>query len=364
MKEALELLKEDLGPDAVILDHRKVMLPDGKHVFEVRAATDNVDRMALAEKNNFPALSADTGELKRELEEIKDFLSLLVSTKQTFAELQRHRNLSELYHYLLMQELDEKKIYLFLTRAVKLLNGRLEDRGKLVTAFCQQLLKYIKVIQPLSNLTAEKIDKTDEVWAFVGPTGAGKTTTLAKLAARLKRDRGYRVGIVSLDTYRVGAYDQIKSYADIMGLPLMVAQSGEELNFARRQLRDCDILLIDTMGRNYMNKKHVDELLKCFEGGGRIKYFLVLSANMKDKDMMKLIAQFGPFEPCGLIFTKLDETVTYGNMVNQLLRYPYPLAFLCAGQRVPEDIEEANKRQIVKLLFPGSQGKLSGKGVA
>lgn len=364
MKEALELLKEELGPDAVILDHRKVVLPDGKQVFEVRAATDSVDGEVTAGVKSPRSLASYPGELKKELEEIKDFLSLLVSTKQTFAELQHHRTLSELYHYLVMQELDEKKIYLLFTQAVKLLGEKLEDKDRLITAFCQQLLSRIKIVQPLSGLGKDKRDGEGDVWAFIGPTGAGKTTTLVKLAARLTRDLGLKAGIVSLDTYRVGAYDQIKAYAGIMGLPLMIAQNGAELNFAKRQLRDCDIFLVDTMGRNYMLKRHIDELLECFDGIGQVKYFLVLNANMKDRDMAKFIAQFRPFEPYAFVFTKLDETVTYGNIINQLLRYPYPLAFLCAGQRIPEDIEEATKKEVIRLLFPAGRDKISGKRIA
>lgn len=356
-------MRSELGPDAVILDHRKVVSPDGGYAFEVRAATDTTDDNPHGSHSSLLHHNCEEGKLLKEIEEIKDFLSLLVSTKSTFAHLQRHRVLADVYHYLLMQDLDEKKIYLLLTRAVKTLNGNLEDKNRLIAAFCQQLLGQIRVVQPLQNLEKGR-DDTPAMWTFIGPTGAGKTTTLVKLAARLSRDYHLKVGVISLDTYRVGAYDQIKAYTDIIGLPLMIAQSTDEVEFARRQLRDRDVLLVDTMGRNFFKEKHVNELLKCFEGIKEVRHFLVMSATTKDRDLLKIIPVFGVFKPYGTIFTKLDETTTYGNVVNQLLRYPYPAAFLSAGQRVPEDIEEATKRHIMRLLFPATQRKLPDKGDA
>jgi flagellar biosynthesis protein FlhF len=190
------------------------------------------------------------------------------------------------------------------------------------------------------------------VFTFLGPTGVGKTTTLAKLAAYLKVKRQIELGIISLDTYRIGAVDQLMTYANILEVPFIVAQSKAELAEALQDLRHCDAVLVDTTGRNYLNREHVRGLQSLFQNGQKFSHFLVLSATAKDEDLKRTILHFRDMDINSLIFTKIDETVHHGCMLNQLLRFNYPISYMGTGQRVPEDIELATQKRLLSFLLP------------
>ncbi len=355
MTEALNLVREELGSDAVILDNKQIQQPDGTSFFEIKAAIDldNTGQINLTDGNSYSTSKTDILSIQNQINEINNFLSLLVSTKNHFVNLYQHRPLAEIYNYLLTQGLDEKKVYLLMAKSSKLIGKNFNSKSRIVAAFCKQLINNITTLNPFEQPVRGK--NTPPMYTFIGPTGVGKTTTLAKLAARLKIRSGYKVGIISLDIYRIGAYEQIKTYAEIIDVPIMSAQNRDELEFARRQLKECDFLLVDTIGRNFFNKKNITELLDFFSNVKDTNHLLVLSATSKDKDLHKLIQLFAPFKISGLIFTKLDETTSYGNIVNQLLRFPYPATFFCRGQKVPEDIEEATYQKIVRLIFPAKK---------
>lgn len=353
MAEAMEMIKRELGPDAVILKSGKIVDASGEALFEVQAAIDNNHEITTC-------YARDTnGQLKQiedKIEEIKHFLALLVSTKEQFTHLHNHGALSKIYHYLLMQELDEKKVYLLLTRAMKHVKDEKSTKS-IIAAFCRELMSAISVVEPFSDIpmsgakTGSKA-QLPSIYTFLGPTGVGKTTTLAKLAAHLKFTKGLRVGVISFDSYRIGASEQVETYARIMELPFATVQTKEELEFARKQLRDCSVVLVDTTGRNFFLSQHVLELAEVFSHMGDVRHFLVLSATAKDRDLIRIIQQFNSLGIYALIFTKIDETLSYGNVINQLLRFDHPLAYLGTGQRVPEDIEEASKKKLLQLIFP------------
>ncbi len=190
------------------------------------------------------------------------------------------------------------------------------------------------------------------VFTFLGPTGVGKTTTLAKLAAYLKIKRQIELGIISLDTYRIGAVDQLQTYANILEVPFNVAQSKTELTGALNDFRHCDAVLVDTTGRNYLNREHVRRLHSLFHKAQKFNHFLVLSATAKDEDLKQTILHFREIDINSLIFTKLDETVHHGCILNQLLRFNYPISYMGTGQRVPEDIEPATQKRLLSFLLP------------
>lgn len=349
----MDMIKKELGPDAVILKSGKVADTSGEAVFEVQAAIDHKpDETSLSFKNSANQLK----QIEGKIEEITHFLSLLVSTKEQFASLHSHESLSRIYHYLLMQELDEKKVYLLLTRAIKHLKDE-KSPSKIIAAFCRELMNVISVSNPFSSNSISQSGLIGRfglppIYTFLGPTGVGKTTTLAKIAAHLKVTMGLNVGIVSFDNYRIGASDQISTYARVLDLPFANVQTREELEFARKQMKHCFAVFVDTTGRNFLMSQYILELVEIFSEMDRVNHFLVLSATAKDKDLTKTIQQFDQLGIYGLIFTKLDETLSHGNIINQLLRFPYPLVYLGTGQRVPEDLEEASKKKLINLLFP------------
>jgi flagellar biosynthesis protein FlhF len=356
MAEAMDMIKKEMGPDAVILKSGKVIDGSGEALFEVQAAIDHKQEEAS------PSFKNSTNQLKQiedKIEEITHFLSLLVSTKEQLANFHNHEILSRIYHHLLMQELDEKKVYLLLTKAVKNLKDE-KSPSKIIAAFCRELMNAISIVNPFSSdsITSSNFGRLGlpPVYTFLGPTGVGKTTTIAKLAAHLKITKGLNVGIVSFDSYRIGASEQIATYARVLELPFATVQTREELEFARKQMRNCFAVFVDTTGRNFLMSRYVLELVEVFSNMEDVRHFLVLSATAKDKDLTKTIQQFDSFGIYGLIFTKVDETLSCGNIINQLLRFSYPLAYLGTGQRVPEDLEEASKKRLINLLFPKKEG--------
>ncbi|MHC1725543.1 MAG: AAA family ATPase [Syntrophobacteraceae bacterium] len=347
MEKALALVKKELGPDAIILSSRKAPGGTGEYGFEVTAARD---QQAEASTTGAVApVECASAEMQNDIQEIKSFLSLLISSKDHFAQHQMKQPVAQLYHSLLVRGFDEKQIYLLLNKAASDLNGNPADARLIFEAFSKRVLAKVGLAKPFRTISNTS---SGAVFTFLGPTGVGKTTTLAKVAAYLKIKRQLEVGVVSLDTYRIGAVDQLQTYANILEVPFIVAQSKAELAGSLEEYRHCDVILVDTTGRNFLQREHVQRLQSLFEDDHKFNHFLVLSATAKDEDLKQTIIHFREMDINSLIFTKLDETVHHGCMLNQLLRFDYPLSYMGTGQRVPEDIEPATQKRILSFLLP------------
>jgi len=346
MDKALALVKKELGPDAIILSSRKTPAGLGESGFEVSAAREPQPASVTPDPANGHRHSA---EMMDDIQEIKSFLSLLISSKDHLAQLKANRPLAELYHSLLVRGLDEKQVFILLSNAISELAGDPVDKRLIFNAFCKRFVGKINCIRPFKGISSSS---GPAVFTFLGPTGVGKTTTLAKLGAYLKIKRQIELGIISLDTYRIGAVDQLQTYAGILDVPFAVAQTKTELDCALDDFKHCDAVLIDTTGRNYLNREHVKHLCSIFHNNYRFSHFLVLSATAKDEDLKQTIVHFREIDINSFIFTKLDETVHHGCMLNQLLRFDYPISYMGTGQRVPEDIEPATQKRLLSFVLP------------
>lgn len=346
MEKALALVKKELGPDAIIVSSRKVPAGISEHGFEVTAARDQQPEATADAVRPAECASA---EMENDIREIKSFLSLLISSKDHFDQHRMQEPVAQLYHSLLVRGFDEKQVYILLNQAASDMNGNSADSRGILEAFSRRVLGKVKLAKPFRTISSTS---SGAVFTFLGPTGVGKTTTLAKVAAYLKIKRQLELGIVSLDTYRIGAVEQLQTYARILDVPFCVAQSKAELDASIEEYRHCDVILVDTTGRNFLQREHVERLQSLFEGNQKLNHFLVLSATAKDEDLKQTILHFREMDINSLIFTKLDETVHHGCMLNQLLRFDYPLAYMGTGQRVPEDIEPATQKRILSFLLP------------
>jgi flagellar biosynthesis protein FlhF len=194
---------------------------------------------------------------------------------------------------------------------------------------------------------------------FFGPTGGGKTTTLAKVAARYALTEKKKVVLVTLDTYRIAAVEQLKIYARILGTPVEVALSPPELRGIFRRHPDADLFLMDTAGRNQKDPSFVSELHSYFpgetsgsEGGGiAMEGHLVLPATLRPDVLQDVVRRFSELPVTGLLFTKLDEVDGYGSVFNTMIRAQIPLSYFTTGQRVPEDIEQVTPEKLAQWVM-------------
>ncbi len=187
--------------------------------------------------------------------------------------------------------------------------------------------------------------------SLIGTTGVGKTTTIAKLAAEAMTESGARVALVTIDTYRIAAVEQLKVYGEIMGLPVEVVLNPEQLQEAFRRHRDKDLILIDTAGRSPRDQARIDELNQFLGEGSGVENCLVLAAPTEERLQQKTLESFSPLPLSRLIFTKLDETDRCGTLINIPLRSNLPLAYLTNGQQVPEDLLRAESKLVAELVM-------------
>lgn len=190
-----------------------------------------------------------------------------------------------------------------------------------------------------------------KVVALVGPTGVGKTTTLAKLAAHFVLHENKKVALVSLDTYRMGAVEQLKSYGDLMELPLETCTGRLDFRKVVQKHSDKDLILVDTTGRNHRDKEYAMELKSIFRTLPDVEIHLVQSVTTQESVMNESIRRFEPLKPDRLLFTKLDEGLDFGTLLNVAVRHRIPYSYFTAGQKVPEDIEVAGKDRVIRLIF-------------
>ena len=187
--------------------------------------------------------------------------------------------------------------------------------------------------------------------ALVGPTGVGKTTTTAKLAAMYALNRGNKVALITMDIFRVGAVEQLKTYSRIMGIPLEVASTPKELEKAVEKHSACDLIFIDTAGRSHKDKEKLDEMKNFLENKIPIEVYLCLSATTKDRELEEILSRFSIFQISKVVFTKIDESESFGNMVNLLMKDNLQIAYFTTGQRVPEDIEVATSGKLADMIL-------------
>ncbi len=344
MTKAMRQVRQELGADAVILSTDR--LPGGG--VEISAAMDEraVDcavsdgqagRADEVGGTNGTAMAA----LARRVEGLGEMLTRHLVVAEASTGFASRSEVAPLYHYMMRQEVDPQLIN-------QLLEGlSAPDAVGLLPRFSIRLKKILKVSDPLKVKNGGPL-----VWALVGPTGVGKTTTIAKLAARYALKHGLTVGMITVDTFRMAAPEQIKVYGRIMDIPTRVASTPTELREAVEELSDRELILVDTVGRSPADEENLVELAAVLAGVKGLVNHLVLAAPTRDRDLHEVARAFSRFDPQSIIFTKLDETTTYGPILNQMVRTAKPVSYLTFGQRVPDDLEEADREGLAKRLLP------------
>lgn len=218
---------------------------------------------------------------------------------------------------------------------------------------------YQKIILKLGEPEVVNTENGKTVVFFLGPTGVGKTTTIAKLASEFKLNRGIQVAMITADTYRIAAVEQLNTYAGILDVPVSVIFSPDELIDAINKYSEYDLILVDTAGRSHRNAEQLSEVKQLITAtqeaglGVNIEKYLVLSATTKYKDLLNITEAYKDIDNFRLFFTKLDETNAYGNILNIRVHTGAPLSYVTSGQAVPEDISVVNVQEMAKCLISG-----------
>jgi flagellar biosynthesis protein FlhF len=210
------------------------------------------------------------------------------------------------------------------------------------------LMSRLRVARSLSERL--RVPSTPRIITFLGPTGVGKTTTIAKIAAELVINQKKSITLATTDTFKIAAVEQLQTYANILKIPLEVCPNAESFAALRDHLGPEDVVLVDTAGFGPRDERKLYELQGVLDSA-RTEKHLCLSSTTRDQDLMQVIQRFKIFEPDYLVFTKLDETSLYGNIYNLAAKTHLPLSYFTMGQRVPEDMEVATKERVADLIL-------------
>ena len=257
-----------------------------------------------------------------------------------------------LYNKMLDNEMDEKYVNSILEDASKTKKADLPFDYLLANIYQKMVLKFGKS----EGITPS--EKGPRIVLFIGPTGVGKTTTIAKLAGRYCVEKKKKVALLTADTYRIAAAEQLRTYANILETPFRIIYTPEELQAAVEDYWDCDYIFIDTAGRSHQNADQLEkmkEMVGALKDPGNYHVFLVLSATTKYRDLQRIADCYGKIADYELIFTKLDETEAVGNLLNMKLYTGAPVAYVTCGQNVPDDMEVFNPQKTVKQILGGKE---------
>lgn len=349
--EALMLVKKEMGDDAVILTTSEEKNGAGVSV-EVLAAVDfdmggssksgHISNKPVNKTAEIKQKSADMKILPSELEHYGFILNAEIKN-----EIEKLRNaIDGMKNCGYEISLPAKKMGIF---------NFLKERS-VAEEFAVCICKKAADIDDIPSLILSDINMNQPVndnkkaIMLIGPTGVGKTTTIAKLSARAIRD-GKRTAIISLDTYRIGAIEQVRIYSRIMGIPLEITDDINGLKKALSKHSDKDAIFIDTTGRNPMDEDYLNKLRYIYEQQPSIQMHLLLSMNSSYDFMIESHRYYSSLPIDCIAFTKVDEAVRFGSIYNLLILYKKPVAYITTGQNVPDDIEFPDSEKLTNLVL-------------
>ncbi|MGQ9770321.1 MAG: flagellar biosynthesis protein FlhF [Thermogutta sp.] len=380
MHEALAIVRKELGPDAAILRTREVrvrrwfgLLP-GRPQIEITASTNvnvpsrlppqpflgnGLNRDPIVEAGlslersaaETRALAMRTGafhpEVQHRLENMEHMLRTLCRRNGTSVPYDWPEHLFKVYTDLIDADLREEDARELLERVRAEATRDRADEPMLIKARLARILESeLAATQPIRIFPGRC-----RVCALVGPTGVGKTTTIAKLAANFRLRENRRVALITVDTYRIAAVEQLRTYADIIDLPMHVVSTPREMRDAVKDFTGFDLVLIDTAGRSPKDEIKIRELRTLLNEAHADEIHLVLSSVASAKTLLQTLEQFRTVGPTALVLTKLDEAPSFGGLLPILRSSGLPVSYLTNGQNVPDDIEVAQPSRLARLVL-------------
>jgi flagellar biosynthesis protein FlhF len=303
-----------------------------------------------------PAGRETADRMQDELAAIRDMVGQVLSRQHVGAGPavpSMPRLLFDMYRKLVEQDLSEELADQIINAVRDDLHGdQLEDAQAIDAAIRQKVAELVPVAE--TPVPSRSPDRRPLTIALIGPTGVGKTTTLAKLAASFKLRHNRRVGLITCDTYRIAAVEQLRTYAGIIGVPLEVALPPAEMTRCCHGLRDLDVILIDTAGRSQNDTGKLEELKTFLAAAEPHEVHLVLSSTAAEKVLMREAEAFAEVRTDKIVLTKLDEAVSFGMLINVMQVVGKKLSFVTTGQEVPDHIEIGQPDRIAQLVVDGA----------
>ena len=387
--EAVMKAKDDLGSNAVVLNVRTMKQRGLAKIFkkefvEITAALEEKD-FAQNVNNNKPTFSrvsseaikkqqsqinlladdrADTNApkqseiIEKKLDSLHDMLRNQMVKEEDVKPVVRPENnanfksLKLIYNKLLENEVSEK----YANAIINDIENSMKKESNLDSILASV---YQKIILKFGEPEAIEDDDRRKIVFFIGPTGVGKTTTIAKLASDFKLTRSKNVAMITADTYRIAAVEQLNTYASILDVPVNVIYSPSEIVESIEELSDYQMIFVDTAGRSHKNTEQRDEIIEMISNvrnsdiDADIVIFLVMSVTTKYRDMVNICDAYKSLNSYRLLFTKLDETDSVGNILNIKLYTGAPISYITCGQNVPDDIESVDVQKLAKSLLGG-----------
>ncbi len=359
LSEAVAAARSELGREAFIVDSRRIKVGGifglfGKPMIEVTVAADDQANAgpaaaaaagaagaARSRPSAAPQAKTDPAVLTRlegELSELRQAI-LRLAEGQDQGALRLRGKAREAYERLVARGVDEQV-------ALKVAERVPEEGPDGSAVIRQELAGLLGECAPITARPGER-----RVVALVGPTGVGKTTTLAKLAARFVLEQGLKVSLITADTYRIAAVDQLRTYAEILGVPLYTVDTPAQVTEAMRQTAGSELVLVDTCGRNHRDAERMAETREILDAIRPDETHLLLSLTTHPRDLMEMLDGYAPLGVNRLTFTKLDEASAPGVLLNVLLKSQQPVSYLTNGQSVPDDLIPANRVELANILM-------------
>ncbi|WP_298753750.1 flagellar biosynthesis protein FlhF [uncultured Arcobacter sp.] len=371
--KALRKAQEECGEDAIVISTKKISDPKSKKdMYEVVVALEEEqDFVQTKNRQDFTKkittnnnslkdsdFSAKVYDFKEEILKMQDAIEQVQKSiwdpKSQLYDLTIPPEFVDIYNLFESNEFDQEMTYTIMKKTIKQLPVGMKSNPQKINDFFKLILR--RIIPIKNEVPLRKHQR--KIMMMVGPTGVGKTTTIAKLAARYayKLGENYKVGIVTLDSFRVGAIEQLQAYTSIMRLPLEVVKKPEDLVESLLRLKDCNYIFIDTAGSSQYDvdkieiinefQKKVDEL--------PIEKILVLPANVKQSDLMDIYTNYSRLNIDYLTFTKLDETKSFGNLISFAHKTKKSITYISIGQNVPDDLVVSDSSFLINCFMQHS----------